>query len=120
MVKMLVTPHRLNKIVSHMPQVRAAVSAQVAARAPRARAVLARHRRTGASRIESYVAETDGWIVLVDPRGNAAAIEFGRKGRWVERPRWVGRGAGRRVAGVDAVWIPPSKPVKALAAAVGG
>ncbi len=59
-VTMLVTPQRLNKIVSHMPQVRREVAAQTGSRAQVARARLAAHHYQGHAKIESYVALTDG------------------------------------------------------------
>lgn len=118
MVVMLVDEHRLNKIVSHMPHVRAAVTAQVAARAPVAKAKLAAHRHQGHAKIESFVAETDGYIVLSDEAGYraAAAIEYGRRAE----KRAVPVFRGGRVVGVRTVHIDAARGVGALAAAAGG
>ena len=118
-VTRLVTPQRLNKIVSHMPQVRREVAAQTGSRAQVARARLAAHHYQGHAKIESYVALTDGYIVLSDEDGYkaAAAIEYGRRGEVRSKPVFdkAGRVVGRRV-----VHIGPSRGVGALAAAAAG
>lgn len=116
---MLVTEQRLNKIVSHMPQVRREIRGQTNKRAAVAKAKLAAHRYQGHAKIESYVAWVDGYIVLSDEDGYgaAAAIEYGRSGEVRSKPVFddAGRIVGRRV-----VHIGPSRGVGALAAAAAG
>ena len=118
-VSMLVTKERLNKIVSHMPQVRREVTGHTNKRAAVAKAKLAAHRYQGHAKIESYVALVDGYIVLSDEAGYkaAAAIEYGRRGEVRSKPVFddAGRIVGRRV-----VHIGPSRGVGALAAAAAG
>lgn len=118
-VTMLVTKERLNKIVSHMPQVRREVTGQTNSRAAVAKARLAAHRYQGHAKIKSYVAWVDGYIVLSDEDGYgaAAAIEYGRRGEVRSKPVFdeAGRIVGRRV-----VHIGPSRGVGALAAAAAG
>lgn len=65
--------------VSHLPGVVAAVREEADGIASRAEALLAEHRRTGASHIEVAHGVTDTWVELVDPE-DAVAIEFGRAG----------------------------------------
>lgn len=116
---MLVSKERLNKIVSHMPQVRREVRGQTNKRAAIAKAKLAAHRYQGHAKIEAYVAWVDGYIVLSDEDGYgaAAAIEYGRRGEVRSKPVFddAGRIVGRRV-----VHIGPSRGVGALAAAAAG
>jgi hypothetical protein len=88
MVQMLYSPRRLNDIIAHEAGVKAEldrVQEQVAAKA---RAILARHHRTGAAQIETSTGKLDRYVSLVDhsPRPAAAAIEFGHvapSGRFV-------------------------------------
>lgn len=116
---MLVSKERLNKIVSHMPQVRREVRGQTNKRAAVARAKLAAHRYQGHAKIESYVAWVDGYIVLSDEDGYkaAAAIEYGRRGETRYRPILDDSG---KIVGQRVMHIGPSKGVGALAAAAAG
>lgn len=116
---MLVTEQRLNKIVSHMPQVRREVRGQTNKRAAVAKAKLAAHRYQGHAKIESYVAWVDGYIVLSDEDGYgaAAAIEYGRSGEVRVKPVLDDSG---RIVGQRVIHIGPSKGVGALAAAAAG
>lgn len=116
---MLVSKERLNKIVSHMPQVRREVRGQTNKRAAVARAKLAAHRYQGHAKIESYVAWVDGYIVLSDEDGYgaAAAIEYGRRGETRYRPILDESG---KIVGQRVIHIGPSRGVGALAAAAAG
>lgn len=116
---MLVSKERLNKIVSHMPQVRREVRGQTNKRAAVARAKLAAHRYQGHAKIESYVAWVDGYIVLSDEDGYgaAAAIEYGRRGETRYRPIVDDSG---KIVGQRVIHIGPSRGVGALAAAAAG
>lgn len=116
---MLVSKERLNKIVSHMPQVRREVRGQTNKRAAIAKAKLAAHRYQGHAKIESYVAWVDGYIVLSDEDGYgaAAAIEYGRRGETRYRPIVDDSG---KIVGQRVIHIGPSRGVGALAAAAAG
>lgn len=116
---MLVTEQRLNKIVSHMPQVRREVRGQTNKRAAVARAKLAAHRYQGHAKIESYVAWVDGYIVLSDEDGYgaAAAIEYGRGGEIRYKPIVDDSGT---IVGQRVIHIGPARGVGALAAAAAG
>ena len=116
---MLVTKDRLNKIVSHMPQVRREIRGQTNARAAVAKAKLATHRYQGHAKIDSYVARVDGYIVLSDEDGYgaAAAIEYGRCGEVRVKPVLDKSG---KIVGKRVVHIGASKGVGALAAAAAG
>ena len=116
---MLVTKERLNKIVSHMPQVRREIRGQTNKRAAVAKAKLAAHRYQGHAKIESYVAWVDGYIVLSDEDGYkaAAAIEYGRRAEVRVKPVLDDSG---KIVGQRVIHIGPSKGVGALAAAAAG
>lgn len=116
---MLVSKERLNKIVSHMPQVRREVRGQTNKRAAVARAKLAAHRYQGHAKIESYVARADGYIVLSDEAGYgaAAAIEYGRRGETRYKPILDDSG---KIVGQRVIHIDPARGVGALAAAAAG
>lgn len=116
---MLVSKERLNKIVSHMPQVRREIRGQTNKRAQVAKAKLAAHRYQGHAKIESYVAWVDGYIVLSDEDGYgaAAAIEYGRNGETRYKPILDDSGT---IVGQRVIHIGPSRGVGALAAAAAG
>jgi hypothetical protein len=69
----------VNRTVSHLPGVRAAVAEEALEIGVRAEANLARNRDTGASSIEVEQGRVDSYVYLVDP-DNAVAMEFGH---WV-------------------------------------
>lgn len=119
MATMLVSKERLNKIVSHMPQVRREVRGQTNKRAAVAKAKLAAHRYQGHAKIESYVAWVDGYIVLSDEDGYgaAAAIEYGRSGETRYKPILDDSG---KIVGQRVIHIGPTRGVGALAAAAAG
>lgn len=85
-----------NATVAHLPGVAAAVADAARPIAARARASLAEHRHTGASKIEVSHSRIDTLISLVDPA--ALSIEFGhtdkRSGRPVEGLYILTRAAG--------------------------
>lgn len=116
---MLVSKERLNKIVSHMPQVRREIRGQTNKRAQVAKAKLAAHRYQGHAKIISYMAWVDGYIVLSDEDGYgaAAAIEYGRSGETRYKPILDDSG---KIVGQRVIHIGPTKGVGALAAAAAG
>lgn len=76
-----VYPDCNEKIAKDVPGVAAYVYTVAQRGGNKARAILNRHRDTGASYIEvTRGNHPDSHISLVDPGGNALAIEFGRKG----------------------------------------
>ena len=79
-----------NEEIAHIAGVGAYVNVIAQRGGAKARAILARHRHTGASFIEVTRGDTDSHISLVDPGGDALAIEFGRTGT-------MGRGTSRGV-----------------------
>lgn len=62
-----------NEIVAHLPGVRRALKEEAQAGAARAKAKLAMHRDTGASRIVVSQGTVDAWVGLDDTRGDLAA-----------------------------------------------
>lgn len=82
---------RVGDIFAHLPGVRRYVRKTTQDVAERARAILARRRDTGESRIEASFGTTDGFVTLHDPNGGALAIEYGhvdrRTGRFVPGAR---------------------------------
>ena len=116
---MLVSKERLNKIVSHMPQVRREIRGQTNKRAAVAKAKLAAHRYQGHAKIKSYMAWVDGYIVLSDEDGYkaAAAIEYGRSGETRYKPILDDSG---KIVGQRVIHIGPTRGVGALAAAAAG
>ena len=77
----------LDRIIAHLPSVRAAVRAELDRRAARVRAVVAAHRHTGAvSRsLEVETDTTDSTVSISDPA--ILAINYGHRaenGEWVE------------------------------------
>ncbi|WP_165218182.1 DUF5403 family protein [Schaalia sp. ZJ1691] len=118
---MLVTDKKMNDIVSKLPQVRGEVEAQTLRRASVAAARLAQHRDRGDAQIESFVAFTDGYIVLSDERGfkAAAAIEYGTHGGDVKVRVKKDKQGRNRVSKSDVrvVHRKPTKGVGALRAA---
>jgi hypothetical protein len=118
MVEMLVRPEELNELVSHMPNVRAVVAAETESRGAKAKAKLAEHRDRGDSKIDVFIADVDGYIVLDDSAGlrHAMSIEYGTKAR--DDEGWRVDKFGRRVRVVR--HRPATNGVGALRAAAGG
>lgn len=79
-----------NELIAHIEGVGAYVNVVAQRGAAKARSILARHRDTGASYIDVSRGDTDSFINLNDPGGNALAIEFGRTGT-------MGKGTSRGV-----------------------
>ena len=71
----LINERAMNRKLSRLPGVRAAVRSATDELGARATANL--HRDTGNARIEIERDGIDGVVSLVDPAGNALAIEFG-------------------------------------------
>jgi len=69
---------RVNAVVSHLPGVRDSVYNEAQDIAGRARGLLAQHRVSGNSSVEIARQSPDAVVSLVDPGGNAMAIEYGR------------------------------------------
>lgn len=115
---MLVTRRALNDIVSKMGPVRAKVEEETETVAGRAKAVLASHRDRGDSRIDSFVARADGYVVLNDStHAGAVAIEYGTRGGWVEYPAFetVRSDSGeRREIKPRRVWRKPQPAIAPL------
>lgn len=110
---MLVTRRQLNKIVSHMPIVKAAVRDETVKRAQVAEGVLASHKREGHSRIVVAFGATDGYFGLSDDRGRhaAAAIEFGYPAGYRYR-------RDRKTGKMVVKWVAARRPVGALRAGI--
>lgn len=69
-----------NDTVAHLAGVVAAVHAKALEGEGKAKGILAARRDTGASYIDVTQGDTDSFLNLNDPGGNAMAIEFGRSG----------------------------------------
>lgn len=110
---MLITPKRLNKIVSHMPIVKAAVKDETVKRAQVAEGVLKAQEREGHSRIVVMFGSTDGYFGLSDECGRhaAAAIEYGYPAGYRYR---VDKKTGRLIR----QWFNARRPVGALRAGI--
>lgn len=78
----LIPNKQMNRTISHLDGVVAAVRAKAEEGGARARAILAAHHVTGASRIVVDHGAVDAFVSLDDTRGDraAAAIEYGRSG----------------------------------------
>ena len=113
MAGMTVTPRQLNKIVSHMPIVKATVRDETTKRAQGAEAVLESHKREGHSQIVVAFGVTDGYFGLSDERGRhaAAAIEYGYPAGYRYR---LDRKTGKMVL----KWVNARRPVGALRAGI--
>jgi len=113
MAGMLLTRKQLNKVVSHMPIVKAAVRDETMKRAQVAERVLEAHEREGHSRIVVMFGATDGYFGLSDERGRhaAAAIEYGYPAGYRYR---VDKKSGRVVR----QWFNARRPVGALRAGI--
>lgn len=79
-----------NETVAHLGGVILAVARTAQTGGLRARAKLVGHRKTGNARIEVEHGSVDSFVSLVDPGGNAVAIEFGRTGA-------MGRGSSQGI-----------------------
>lgn len=113
MAGMSVTPKQLNKVVSHMPIVKAAVRDETVKRAQVAEGVLQAHVREGHSKIVVMFGSTDGYFGLSDERGRhaAAAIEYGYPAGYRYR---IDRKTGKMVV----QWFNARRPVGALRAGI--
>jgi len=73
----LIGQRSMNHVVSKIEGVQRGVWELTQDIGQKAERNLAKHRQTGNARIEIEFGKTDGMIWLVDPGGNAMAIEFG-------------------------------------------
>jgi len=85
----LISDKAMNRVVSKLEPVQRAVWDETQAIGTRARANLTAHRQTGNAKIETEFGKTDGLVSLVDPSGNAKAIEFGHFLHSAKFPRYV-------------------------------
>lgn len=113
---------KVNEIVAHQPVVRSWIEQVTEARGAVAKARLAKHKHSGATRVRTYMADVDGYIVLERKDGQGASIggllsvEFGRVGGTpMERVYRDSSG----VLQVETVYSKPSEGVHALGAALG-
>lgn len=85
----------LARKVAYLPGVQAVLLDTAEDKARSAALTLAAHRYTGKAHIEIEHFELDYYVTLVDPDGQAAAIEYGREGYWdPDTGQWHGASEG--------------------------
>lgn len=70
---------KVNSLIAHLPEVRAAVAVEADARAVVARALLAPHTKSGKTEVTVQHRRVDSLVSLENPKGEIAvlSIEFG-------------------------------------------